>query len=358
MAPASRPRPAGTDPHAASYQARPSSRLTRPGSRPGARPMSRAPITLPRRRAGRKRALGHASAIAAAASATSAPSSASDGRPITTTTPSPPSPACARRGTCRRPGVVVDRVGVLVARRAQVRGPAAVASPGPVRQHGGGELAERAGAWGELDHRHVPVDGGAAEAEEQDGQFLSQVPRQHHHARGGARLVDRRPGQCRAPPRRAGRRRAGRRRSRSRSPTWRAWPTRRRPRWRAGPPRAPRWPRARARPAPRQALGHRGQSLAPRHRHELVDPIARGGTGPTHERLDQAVLGVDGLEAEPPLVTQPALVQRVTVHAEQAGDPVRRRLDGGAAPEGAHRARRLDLVEVPGPRREPVRARR
>ena len=45
---------------------------SRPGSRPGASPMSRAPLTLPRRRAGRNRALGSAAARPWAASATRA----------------------------------------------------------------------------------------------------------------------------------------------------------------------------------------------------------------------------------------------------------------------------------------------
>ena len=57
------PRRTAPSPRLGSNQARPSSSATRPGSRPGASPMSRAPITLPRRRAGRKRAvrpgLGH-----------------------------------------------------------------------------------------------------------------------------------------------------------------------------------------------------------------------------------------------------------------------------------------------------------
>ena len=52
------PAAAGTEPQAAVNQARPASRPTRPGRSPGARPMSRAPSTLPRRRAGRNRASG------------------------------------------------------------------------------------------------------------------------------------------------------------------------------------------------------------------------------------------------------------------------------------------------------------
>ncbi len=86
---ASRPRSSGTEPHAVRYQARPDSRATRPGSRPGARPMSRAPWTLPRRRAERNRAPGHARASRRAASATTPACSAIDGRPSTTTTPAP-----------------------------------------------------------------------------------------------------------------------------------------------------------------------------------------------------------------------------------------------------------------------------
>ncbi len=101
---------------------------------------------------------------------------------------------------------------------------------------------------------------------------------------------------------------------------------------------------------PRQALGHGGQGFVPRHGHELGGAVHVAA----HERLDQAVVGVHGVEPETTLVAQPALVQRIAVHAEQARDPVRRGLDGGPAPERAQRARGLDLVEVPGPGREPV----
>ena len=75
--------------------------------------------------------------------------------------------------------------------------------------------------------------------------------------------------------------------------------------------------------------------LGPRHGHELVDTVAPAGGGPAHERLDQAVLGVDRLVAETALVAQPALVQRVAVDPEQTGDPVRRGLDRGPATERA-----------------------
>ena len=58
MSAVSSPAAVGTDPQAAVKRSRPASRLTRPGRMPGARPMSRAPKTLPRRSAGRKRRLG------------------------------------------------------------------------------------------------------------------------------------------------------------------------------------------------------------------------------------------------------------------------------------------------------------
>ena len=92
---ASRPGSAGRDPQALVNHSLPSSIDTRPGSTPGASPMSRAPMTLPRRRAGRNRAEGHAWAIVTAAMATSSPRSAREGRPTTIATPSSAAPASA-----------------------------------------------------------------------------------------------------------------------------------------------------------------------------------------------------------------------------------------------------------------------
>ena len=76
MSAVERPAAAGTEPQAAVKRSRPASRLTRPGRMPGASPMSSAPNTLPRRRAGRKVALGSAAASTRTASAATSPDSA------------------------------------------------------------------------------------------------------------------------------------------------------------------------------------------------------------------------------------------------------------------------------------------
>ena len=94
--------------------------------------------------------------------------------------------------------------------------------------------------------------------------------------------------------------------------------------------------------------------------------LGRGVEGLAHDGLDQlvalahqrradAVVAVDGLEVEAALVAQPALVDRVDVDAEVAHEPVRRRLHRDPAADRARRARRLDLLEVPGPGLEAVR---
>ena len=73
-----------------------------------------------------------------------------------------------------------------------------------------------------------------------------------------------------------------------------------------------------------------------------------------HQRLDEAFLTVDRVTGEAALVAEPALVDRVGVDAEQSGHPVRRRLHRDPAPDRAGGAGRLDLVEIPRPRGEPV----
>ena len=66
---------------------------------------------------------------------------------------------------------------------------------------------------------------------------------------------------------------------------------------------------------------------------------------------------LDRLEPEPTLVAQPTPVDRIDVDALIAQDSVSRRLHRDPAPHRAGRAGRLFLLEIPGPRLEPVRLR-
>ena len=84
MPAASSPSTSGTRGHAAPNHSAASARRTRPGNTPGANPALSAPITLPRRSAGRKVASGKRRTIAPIASTTVDADSATDGRPITT----------------------------------------------------------------------------------------------------------------------------------------------------------------------------------------------------------------------------------------------------------------------------------
>ena len=215
MAAASRPRPAGTEPQAASYQARPSSRLTRPGSRPGARPMSRAPITFPRRNAARNARLGprlgHGGGSLGHQGPVLCQRRPAEHHDDTLTAV----PGALQGAPGRHPGVGVHRVGVVLTRPDEGASQGGGLS-GAVRQHGRGELAQGAGARGELDDRDIAVDRSTPQAQKQDGKFLSQVTRQHHHARAPRTPRRSWPAEARAPPRRAGRPRAGRRPSRCR----------------------------------------------------------------------------------------------------------------------------------------------
>ena len=71
-------------------------------------------------------------------------------------------------------------------------------------------------------------------------------------------------------------------------------------------------------------------------------------------RLGEPVLEVDCVGRKAALVAQPSVVDRVDVDAEQAGQPVGRRLHGHPAAHRARGAGRLDLVEVPRAGGEPV----
>ena len=63
---------------------------------------------------------------------------------------------------------------------------------------------------------------------------------------------------------------------------------------------------------------------------------------------------MDPLVAVPTLVAEPAVVDRLRIDAEQAHEPVRRRLDRAAAPDRARHARGLDRLEIPRARLEAV----
>ena len=75
------------------------------------------------------------------------------------------------------------------------------------------------------------------------------------------------------------------------------------------------------------------------------------------QRRGEPLVAVDGLEVEAALVAQPALVDRIAVDAEVAGDPVAARLHRDPAADRAGGAAALDLLEVPRPGLEPVRRR-
>ena len=162
----SSPRPAGTLPQAAEYQSDASSSRTRPGSMPGESPMSRAPITLARRKAGRKRAPGQASASTAAAAASCSADSASEQRPITTTMPLP-SGAGFEHVAEGGPGSVEalrrDTGYVGRARAGEAAGERH-ALAGPVAQRGGGDFRERRRHWGAVDDDEAVVGGGRPQA--------------------------------------------------------------------------------------------------------------------------------------------------------------------------------------------------
>ena len=81
-------------------------------------------------------------------------------------------------------------------------------------------------------------------------------------------------------------------------------------------------------------------------------------TALAHHRGVHTLGAVDGLEAEPALVAQPAPVHRVAVDALVAEQLVAAGLHSDAAPDRARRARALGLVEVPRPRLEAVGLRR
>ena len=240
----SRPGPSGrAAPHACSYQARPASRLTRPGSRPGARPMSRAPCTLARRRADRNATPGRPATSTAAAAATCSSGSASDGRPRITTTAAASGPSFSRASaTSRRAASMVGRGHARhVARPGPSRPRAAaraVASPGRYSSGLGWRRALSPVACGVSSTTGRPPSRTAcAEAQVQDRHLVFDVGPEQDDRRGAGRPGRWWPGAGRGPSRRGGRRRAGRRRCRSRAPPGPAWPRRRRPRWAGGPRR-------------------------------------------------------------------------------------------------------------------------
>ena len=160
-------------------RSRPASRVARPGSRPGASPMSRAPLTLPRRRAGRNRAFGQRG-----------------GEPL---------------GGLRHQGRVlgqrrsahhhhhvlggdqatglgqhigVDALGGGSAVDSAVghhhRGGQTGGLAGPVAERCCGVRGERGGLGRQLDHGQVAVDHGGPQAQEEDGELLAQIAGQQH----------------------------------------------------------------------------------------------------------------------------------------------------------------------------------
>ena len=99
-----------------------------------------------------------------------------------------------------------------------------------------------------------------------------------------------------------------------------------------------------------------GASLMPRAAASSASPHD-ASTSSSPLRTSGAVTrsgAVDRLEGEAALVAQPAVVHRIAVDAEVAGELVGRGLHRDAAADRAHGARRLDLLEVPRPGLEAV----
>src|ERR1019366_8265460 len=69
------------------------------------------------------------------------------------------------------------------------------------------------------------------------------------------------------------------------------------------------------------------------------------------------MLAVERLEAETPLVTKPALIDRVRVHTEESDELSRRGLRRVSTADRARGAGRLHLFQIPGSRLEAIRCR-
>ena len=168
-----------------------------------------------------------------------------------------------------------------------------------------GDRPERAGASSTM--RDAVVLRGVAEPQVQDRQLLLGVgPEVAARCVPGAQTSSMvAPGRPSDELGRAGRRRAGRRRGRCRARPWPAWPRRTAPRWSAGHRRARRSTTGRR---PRSASAAAAEGVGPRRGRQ-------GAVAAAHVGLAEAVLGVDGLEAEAALVAEPAPVHRVRVDA-------------------------------------------
>ncbi len=95
---------------------------------------------------------------------------------------------------------------------------------------------------------------------------------------------------------------------------------------------------------------HRVEGFGPADLDQFVTLAHEGGGHPLH--------AAESLPVEAALVAQPALVDRVGVDAQFAGDVVTARLDGDPAPHGAGRAAALGLLDIPRPGLEAVRGAR
>ncbi len=341
----SSPRAFGAAPQWRSYQARAESRVTRPGSIPGARPRSRAPRTLPRRRAARNATPGTAREHRTGGlddrlvgfgqrGATEDDDGAGQ----------VPREDAAGGGNGRdgHAGDVVVGVGV-----GEESGGERCHLTRTVHQRAAHEVRERRGPGGELHDAQAGVEDRASKPQVQHGQLFFEIGGDQDHGRRRACVGDRR---LREAQHHLGGEAVAELGVHVVGLPHALGQLRPRVALFVGEPGAAD-DTDRLRPVLgddlRQLPAGGGQRLAPRCLHQL------GAVA--DERSRQAVLAVDPAEVVAAAVAQPRLVDRLRVEALVAGDAVGGRFDGDAAADGTARARAVDALDIPGPGREPVR---
>ena len=318
------PRPSVGEPVAARVEGR-----RGPGRKPGARPASSAPCTLPRRSADRKRTSWTARELGRGAHRRpTRPIAASVARPTTTTT---------------GPGATAARRALISSCDAARRR----ASPGTrARDDRRVRVEQPCATRREVDERNAELD-------HRPAQRAGRGPGPHLRGRGRARTI----AAARSRSAISARGRPSTNSAGSPSPSC------------ASTLSVPITPLASTRPHVRvfvraaRAAEHARSSPGRGGPRALRDRVGRGGrarraTTPRRSspssrtmRLEERLLGVHPLEAVATLVAEPAVVDRLGVDAEQAHEPVRRRLHRAAALHRARRARRLDRRR--GPRAGP-----
>ena len=225
----------------------------------------------------------------------------------------------------------------------------------PGRQADLGEVAERGRAGGEIDDRGLRRPGRRTQPQEQHGELLAQITGEQQDGAGPSGLVDGGPGQGRDERRVEPVAELGIDRVRADDPLEQGRPGEGalvgglRPADGADPVGA----------GVTDDLDRAAEGLGPAHRDELPVAAHHGFGDATPwvgdvERVPPVVGTVHRLEREATLVAEPAVVDRLRVHAEQAGQPSGRGLHGHPAADCTPGAGRLDLLEVPRPSGEAV----